>query len=129
MMVSPLLAASALTKYTGVTAFREIHKDAFERKATMIIKDTIQRMLDSLPDPIPDLLNEDQAALVQSCLISLKDLSQKRLWKQMMKITSAMTISAGDRNMLEYLNRMANNDCTASVAKDLAAYKDKLLFG
>jgi hypothetical protein len=95
----------------------------------MIIKDTIQRMLDTLPDPIPDLLTEDQAALVQSCLISLKDLSQKRLWKQMMKITSAMTINAGDRNMLDYLNRMDDNDCTASVAKDLAAYKDKLLFG
>ncbi|WP_437811137.1 hypothetical protein [Sorangium sp. So ce1078] len=94
----------------------------------MIIKDTIQGMLDSLPNPIPDLLTHDQAALVQSCLISLKDLSQQRRWRMIMRLTSATT-TAGHKTMLEYIESSDDLGCMASAAHDLQVFKDELIIG
>ncbi|WP_437964347.1 hypothetical protein WMF04_32125 [Sorangium sp. So ce260] len=94
----------------------------------MIIKETIQGMLDGLPTPIPSLLTHDQAALVQSCLISLKDLAQQRRWRIVMRLTSATT-TAGHRTMLEYIESSGDLDCMASAAQDLQVFKDELVIG
>lgn len=94
----------------------------------MIIKEKIQEMLDGLPDPIPSLLTHDQAALVQSCLISLKDLAQRKRWRTLMRLTSATT-TAGHRTMLEYIESSGDLDCMASAAQDLQLFKDQLIIG
>lgn len=93
----------------------------------MSISDTIQRMQDGLPDPIPDLLTHDQAALVQSCIISLKDLAGSRTWKFMMRHT-AVTTTRGFRTLYEYITTTDDGDCMASTAHDLVLFKEKLLF-
>lgn len=94
----------------------------------MIIKDTIQTMLDSLPDPLPNLLTHDQAALVQSCVISLKELAQKQRWRMLMRLTSENT-TLGHKTMLEYLEATDDIHCMASAAHDLKLYRDRLPFG
>jgi hypothetical protein len=99
-----------------------------ERKVAMIIKETIQGMLDGLPAPIPDLLTHNQAALVQSCLMSLKDLAQQKRWRMLMRLTSATT-TAGHKNMLEYIESTGDDDCMASAAHDLQVFKDELMIG
>ncbi|WP_433930033.1 hypothetical protein AB3662_39665 [Sorangium cellulosum] len=94
----------------------------------MIIKDTIDGLLDSLPDPLPNLLGPDHAALVQSCLISLKELSQKTRWRMLMRLTSENT-TLGVKTMLEYLEAADDIHCMASAAHDLKLYRDRLPFG
>ncbi|WP_437488105.1 hypothetical protein WME75_08100 [Sorangium sp. So ce1014] len=94
----------------------------------MIIKETIQGMLDGLPDPVPNLLTHDQAALVQSCVISLKEVAQQRRWRMVMRLTSANT-TLGHKTMLEYLESADDLHCMASAAQDLQLYKDQLMIG
>lgn len=93
----------------------------------MSISDTIQRMQDGLPDPIPDLLSHDQAAIVQSCVISLKELARERRWKFIMKHT-AVTTTRGFKTLSEYIDTTDDLDCMASTAHDLVLFKQKLLF-
>lgn len=93
----------------------------------MSISDTIQRMQDGLPNPIPDLLSHDQAAIVQSCIISLKDLARQRTWKFMMRHT-AVTTTRGFKTLYEYIENTDDQDCMASAAHDLVLFKEKLLF-
>ena len=95
----------------------------------MIIKDTINAMGAGLPNPIPDLLNEDQAALVQSCLIILKEQATKMRWKFIMKHTAVNGTTKGHRTMFEYITEADDNDCMSSVAKDLILFASQMAIG
>jgi hypothetical protein len=94
----------------------------------MNIKTAIDKMLEELPSEIPDLLDANQAALVQSCLITLKGLAQNRMYKMLMRTTEATT-TKHRRTLLEYVELADDYDCMASTAKDLKLFRDKLLVG
>jgi hypothetical protein len=95
----------------------------------MKIKQTIQTMQNGLPNPIPDLLSQQQSGVVASCVIALKDIaSQGTMAKGLMKLTS-ITTTHGNSNMLDYLSNIDDRDCMASTAKDLVEFKKALPFG
>ena len=91
----------------------------------MIIKDTIDQMLQSLPANIPDLLQPDQAEVVLLCLLKLKELARKKTWNLRMSWVSAVT-TLGVRNMRDYVELADCDSCMSSTAKDLSEYRRAL---